>query len=346
MQTARLLYGLDTGTLGGKLRQISHALLLELVYPKRLILEAYASRVPCGRNVEGFPAASLLFFHKPLSSLSLSEMLLLCSVPQKPNERNPGSYRQGVLEARDLLYRMWLHRHPEDSELSLQFDMPEEFPLSVPFEAPHAVSSLLQRHAGETRISSTIDLRLQKTLQRMIAQFQERRAPTGIRNASALLVRAGTMEVLAEVGSADFFDASIEGQVNGTEAKRSPGSALKPFLYALAMDQSLLHPMTVLKDAPLHFSGYNPDNFDNDFEGPIRAKDALIKSRNVPAVFLSRKVKDPDMYDFLAQAGITAPAAERRLRGHADPGHRGAHDERAGGAVRDARQRGHHAAAA
>ncbi|MGA2477721.1 MAG: penicillin-binding protein 1C [Spirochaetia bacterium] len=305
MQTARLLYGLDTGTLGGKLRQIAHALLLELVYPKRLILEAYASRVPCGRNVEGFPAASLLFFHKPLSSLSLSEMLLLCSVPQKPNERNPGSYRQGVLEARDLLYRMWLHRHPGDSELSLQFDMPEEFPLSVPFEAPHAVSSLLQRHAGETRISSTIDLRLQKTLQRMLAQFQERRAPTGIRNASALLVRAGTMEVLAEVGSADFFNASIEGQVNGTEAKRSPGSALKPFLYALAMDQGLLHPMTVLKDAPLHFSGYNPDNFDNDFEGPIRAKDALIKSRNVPAVFLSRKVKDPDMYDFLAKAGIT-----------------------------------------
>ena len=122
------------------------------------------------------------------------------------------------------------------------------------------------------------------------------------------------MEVLAEVGSADFFDSDIEGQVNGTEAKRSPGSALKPFLYALAMDQSLIHPMTMLKDAPLHFSGYNPDNFDNDFEGPIMARDALIKSRNVPAVYLSQKVKNPDIYDFLGQAGIT------RLRPRGDYG--------------------------
>jgi penicillin-binding protein 1C len=305
MQTARLLYGLDTGTPGGKLRQVACALALELVYPKRVILEAYASLVPCGRNVEGFPAASLLFLHKPLSALSLSEMLLLASVPQKPNEREPGSYRQGVLEARGLLYRQWLRRHPADRELALQFDMPEEFPLAVPFEAPHAVASLLARQsAAPTRITSTIDLRLQKTVQRVLTQYRDRHAAVGIRNASALLVRAGTMEVLAEVGSADFFDSTIHGQVNGTEARRSPGSALKPFLYALAMDQSLIHPMTVLKDAPIHFSGYNPDNFDNDFEGPIRAKDALVKSRNVPAVALSRMVKDPDLYDFLARAGV------------------------------------------
>ena len=314
MQTARLLYKLDTDTVSGKLQQILRALVLELAYPKRSILEAYASLVPCGRNVEGFPAASLLFFHKPLSSLSLSEMLLLCNVPQKPNERNPGSYRKSVLEARDLLYRLWLRRHPDDVELAVQFDMPEEFPLSVPFEAPHAVVSLLQKRHGQTRISSTIDLRLQRTLQRMLSQYVQRRSSHGIRNASALLVRSSSMEVLAEVGSADFFDSDIEGQVNGTEAKRSPGSALKPFLYALAMDQSLIHPMTMLKDTPLHFSGYNPDNFDNDFEGPIMARDALIKSRNVPAVYLSQKVKNPDIYDFLGQAGIT------RLRPRGDYG--------------------------
>ena len=314
MQTARLLYKLDTDTVSGKFLQIIHAFVLELAYPKRRILEAYSSRVPCGRNVEGFPAASLLYFHKPLASLSLSEILLLCSVPQKPNERNPGSYRKSVLEARDLLYHLWLARHPGDAELAVQFDMPEEFPLSVPFEAPHAVTSLLQKRPEEARISSTIDIRLQKTLQRILSQYQERHASRGIRNASALLVRSRSMEVLAEVGSADFFNPDIEGQVNGTEAKRSPGSALKPFLYALAMDQSLIHPMTMLKDAPLHFSGYNPDNFDNDFEGPIRAKDALIKSRNVPAVYLSQKVKNPDIYDFLAHAGVT------RLRPKSDYG--------------------------
>jgi len=297
MQTARLLYRLDTDTLKGKLQQIAHALVLELVFPKKRIFEAYASLVPCGRNVEGFPAASLLYFRKPLSDLSVSEIFALCVLPQKPNQGD-------LIQARDRLYHAWAARHPADGQLSVQFDLPEDLRLSIPFEAPHAVTSLLGRRPGELRIDSTIDLRLQTTVARILRDYQRRRANVGIMNACALLVRRRGMEVLAEVGSADFFDPRIDGQVNGTEARRSPGSALKPFRYALAMDQSIIHPMTVLKDAPIHFSGYNPDNFDNDFEGPITAKDALIKSRNVPAVYLSQRVKAPDLYGFLSQAGI------------------------------------------
>ena len=305
MQTARLLYRLDTDTLKGKLRQIAGALILDLVYSKQRIFEAYASLVPCGRNVEGFPAASLLYFRKPLSSLSLSEIFMLCVLPQKPNQRSAASARTSLKEARDRLYHGWIARHPADAGLSVQFDLPEELSLSIPFEAPHAVTSLLGMRPGERRVDSTIDLKLQKAVTRILRDYQQRHANVGILNASALLVRRRGMEVLAEVGSADFFNSGIDGQVNGTEAKRSPGSALKPFLYALAMDQSIIHPMTVLKDAPIHFSGYNPDNFDNDFEGPITARDALIKSRNVPAVYLTQKVKDPDLYDFLSRAGVT-----------------------------------------
>jgi penicillin-binding protein 1C len=305
MQAVRLLYRLDTTSVGGKLRQIFHALLIECTYPKRRILELYCSLVPCGGNVEGFPAASLLYLHKPLSSLSLSETLLLCSIPQRPREREPGDEGGSARGARDLLFKSWLAVHPEDAGLSVQFALPEQSSLSLPFAAPHAVTSLLQRHRGESTISSTIDLGLQSTVERIVTRYRDRKTAVGIHNACALLVKADSMEVLSEVGSADFFDESIDGQVNGTEAKRSPGSALKPFLYALAMDQSLIHPMTVLKDAPIHFSGYNPDNFDNDFEGPITARDALVRSRNVPAVALMQRVKNPDLYDLLSRAGVS-----------------------------------------
>lgn len=93
------------------------------------------------------------------------------------------------------------------------------------------------------------------------------------------------MSVKTAMGSANFYDSSIGGQINGMEIKRSPGSTLKPFIYALALDQGLIHPSTVLKDVPHSFGAYNPENFDNDFMGPIRAKDALILSRNIPAIF-------------------------------------------------------------
>jgi penicillin-binding protein 1C len=304
MQLARLLYSLDTDSVGGKLVQIREALRLELVYSKRRILEAYCARVPCGRNIEGFAAAALIYMNKSLAELSLPDMLLLCSLPQKPNERDP-TVSSSVIVARDRLFRTWTARHPEDGSSAVRLTMPEAYSGSLPFEAPHTVDSLLARSGGGTRIESTIDLPLQKRLEAILAGYCARHERTGIHNACALLVRAKGMEVLAEVGSADFFDPSIDGQVNGTEAKRSPGSALKPFLYGLAMDQSLVHPMTMLKDAPVHFSGYNPDNYDDEFQGPIKARDALILSRNVPAVSLSRKVKNPDLYDFLKASGVT-----------------------------------------
>ena len=126
----------------------------------------------------------------------------------------------------------------------------------------------------------------------------------GVYNASALLVDADNMHVLASLGSADFFDDEIAGQVNGTQSRRSPGSTLKPFIYALAMDQGLIHPMTMLIDAPISFSEYSPDNYEKDFKGPIKAWEALVASRNVPAVTLASKLKNPDIYDFLHDINI------------------------------------------
>lgn len=123
-------------------------------------------------------------------------------------------------------------------------------------------------------------------------------------NVAVLLVDRRTMEVKALVGSGNFFSEDIRGQINGTLAKRSPGSSLKPFIYALAIDQGLIHPHTVLKDAPAQFGAYDPENFDRDFVGPIKAKDALTLSRNIPAIGLMNQLKDPDFYDFLVAAHV------------------------------------------
>jgi penicillin-binding protein 1C len=110
--------------------------------------------------------------------------------------------------------------------------------------------------------------------------------------------------VLAQAGSANFEDESIDGQVDVTASPRSPGSALKPFIYALALEQGLIHPLSILHDAPRSFGGYNPENFDREFVGPIRATDALARSRNVPAVTLASELSHPTLYEFLRQAGI------------------------------------------
>jgi penicillin-binding protein 1C len=179
-------------------------------------------------------------------------------------------------------------------------------PRDLPFRAPHLVDAVLADATGRPEIRTALDRRLQSVLERQIRAHVSREARLGVHNAAAMLVDWRTMEVKALVGSADFFNAGIAGQVNGTAAKRSPGSTLKPFIYALGIDQGVLHPMTVLKDAPSAFGAYSPENFDGRFAGPLTARDALLKSRNVPAVYVASQLSRPDLYDFLEMAGVTA----------------------------------------
>jgi penicillin-binding protein 1C len=162
-----------------------------------------------------------------------------------------------------------------------------------------------------TEVVSTLDLRLQRLLERHVRAYVSEQRRVGINNAAAMLVDSRTMEVKAVVGSADFFNGGIQGQVNGTSAKRSPGSALKPFIYAMAIDQGLIHPMTVLKDSPRSFGGFSPENFDGQFVGPITAKDALIRSRNIPAVAVASRLANPSFYSFLKTAGISQMRSEQ-----------------------------------
>ena len=317
MQLARLLWKLDTRSPLGKLRQVARAVQLELFYSKRQILEAYLNFAPYGRNVEGVGAASLAYFDKSASQLSLPEALTLAVIPQDPGRHlragaaDPAQINPQLAAARNQLYAQWLRGHPHDAALKSLFALPLTLrPLSqLPFEAPHAVDQLLLARQiaggrGESRVVTTLDLDLQHTLRRTLRQYVAHNAERGIHNAAAILVDTRDMGIKAMVGSADYFDRAIQGQVNGTLAKRSPGSTLKPFLYALGFDQGVLLPQTVLRDVPTSFGPYAPENFDGHFLGPITATDALIRSRNIPAVWVASQLKHPDLYGFLRAAGI------------------------------------------
>jgi penicillin-binding protein 1C len=193
------------------------------------------------------------------------------------------------------------------------------------FFAPHFVQEVLEilgptswadprKPSGQRdvprNIIATLDLEKQQAIERRVTDYVASNHNRGIENAAVFLVDTRTMDVLAQIGSADFYKADINGQVDGTRSPRSPGSTLKPFVYALALEQGLIHPLSILADAPRSFGEYNPENFDREFLGPIRACDALARSRNVPAVELASHLAHPTLYEFLSTADVRLPKGE------------------------------------
>lgn len=311
MQLARLRYHLDTRSLSGKWQQIIYALRLERHYTKKQILTAYFNLAPYGNNIEGVGAASLIYYHTPVGKLNFPQALVLSIMPQKPVARHGGlSGRQAIGRASTQLFKQWCKAHTCDAATRAMQSLPLAlYSLKeLPFLAPHFVYRVLEDNPRESNIISTLDLRLQKVIQRIANQYITSKKTLGVNNVAILLLDTRDMEVRALLGSADFFGKEIGGQVNGTAALRSPGSALKPFIYALALDQGLIHPATILKDAPTHFGTYDPENFDHEFVGPIKAQDALIQSRNIPAIYLASKFAKPTFYDFLQKAGLALKA--------------------------------------
>lgn len=330
MQLARIRFGIDSRTISGKVKQILRAVQIEYHYSKNEILEAYLNLVPYGGNIEGAGAASLIYFHKNPHQLNLLESLSLAVIPQDPsallanhrrnigkdeknsdNDKNIEKDSEPFLNpkftaARRRLFLSWVKHYPQDERLEPYFDLPMEThsPAELPFLAPHFAEDIL-RISNQKKIITTLDFRYQGLLERHLKNYIKRQSLLGITNAAGLLVRASSMEVIACAGSVDYFNEEIQGQVNGTTAKRSPGSLLKPLIYAMGIEKGVIHPKTMLKDTPLSFGAFNPENFEKDFSGPIKAQDALVRSRNVPAIWLASQVGSDSLYGFLKEAGVS-----------------------------------------
>ncbi len=302
MQLARLRYGIRSRTIQGKLLQMVRALQIERHYSKQEILEAYFNLAPYGRNIEGAGAASLIYFGKPPSQLSLPEAVALSVIPQSPTRRTlyPDRENPALTAAQNRLFDRIA---PGDAGKAFRARALS----SPPFLAPHFTQQVLWRNKEDRQIVTTLDLAHQRTLERRIRDYLASWREFGVHNAAAILVDTDTMEILAHAGSANFFGEAIRGQIDGTRSRRSPGSALKPFIYALSIDQGLIHPLSLLVDAPRRFAGYNPENFDREFAGPIRAADALVRSRNIPAITLASQLVHPRFYEWLKTAGIDLP---------------------------------------
>lgn len=295
MQYARLRFQLKTRTFSGKLQQILCAIQLEKYYTKKQILEAYFNTIPYGGNVEGVSAASLRWCGKEAHELELAESVALVMVPQRPAARQPRAGSEAspdTLAARNRLLGKLGHTDKMLAEYRW-----EQIPL--PREMPHLARRM--RGAGS---ESTIDRNLQTVVEKTVHDYLLRVEEKGVGNAAVMIVDAQTREVRAYVGSGGFFNDKIEGQIDGLRTKRSPGSLYKPFIYGLGIEQGLLHPNTLLADAPMRFHDYNPENNERDFLGPVKAKEALYRSRNLPALKLMQRLDGKGLYGYLKDSGL------------------------------------------
>lgn len=317
MQVARIKYDLDTRKIPGKLTQIAAAIYIDLFYSKDEILEAYLNLAPYGGNIESIGAASLIYFGKPARDLTKIEAITLSTIPQNPTKRglNTDAGLANIMNMRGDLVRRWIDINPTDAGLETLANMPLNVRTTrdLPFYAPHFINyEISQRHnywndlgARDSVVNTTLDLNLQRAMERTLQNQINSRAHLGIHNAAAILVNYKTMETLAYIGSANYFDKSIYGENDGVHARRSPGSTLKPLIYATAVDMGYIHGMTLLKDAKINFGVYAPENADSEFYGPVLARDALTHSRNIPAINLLRKIGTRNFYNILAASGVT-----------------------------------------
>ena len=318
MQLARLMEP-KARNISNKLIEAFRALQLEQTYSKSEILTFYFNMLPYGGNIVGTAAASRFYFNKPQHALSLGEAALLAAIPNAPERLRPDRFPENARKAREKVLNRLLARgqiSKQQWQEALQEPIPKtRYPL--PFKAPH-LSRMLVKDAAPTtdgRIYTTIDMKVQETAVRILREYLRKPSLQGSHSAGTgaiVVMDTQSREVLAMVGSHDFFDQRASGQINGTLAPRSPGSALKPFVYALAMEQGLITPETLLFDVPISYAGYEPVNYDGKYNGYVTARQALARSLNVPAVNLNARLKNITLPTFLKQAGISTLAPDRK----------------------------------
>jgi len=303
MQVARLLEPRRERTMGAKILQMVRAVELDHRFTKQEILSLYLSLAPYGGNLEGIRAASWAYFGKEPKRLSLPEAALLVALPQSPEFRRPDRSPQRAQLARDrVLDRVAGDLGlPGDEVAQAKTAAVPTVRKNLPAFAPHAADRVVSLNPQGKIHELTIDLRMQQALEALARE----RAPAFDDDVSIALIVVdhASGEVLARVASADYFDLRRAGQVDLTEALRSPGSALKPFIFGLAFEDGIVHPDSLIDDRPMRFGSYAPENFDLTFQGTLPVRKALQLSLNVPTVALLERVGAARLTARLHQAG-------------------------------------------
>jgi penicillin-binding protein 1C len=315
LQLAKLLER-KPRTFGSKLVEAWRAIQLEARYPKRRILEMYLNAAPMGGNIQGVEAASWIYFGKPSSALSYGEAALLVGLPRSPTARRPDKHPGEARRGRDrVLERILPILRPgiEEARAAMAAEVPtRRHPL------PHGVAALAARLRREAppggSLSLALDPGMQALAERELSRAVGALLPQGVHNGAVLLVDNHSLRVLAYVGSPDPGDPR-GGQINGADILRSPGSSLKPFLYARALEEGLITPRTRLADIPRDFDGFRPADYEGHYDGMVPAEECLARSLNIPAAGLEAELQGRGLEEWLRRVG-----ADTRGRATLDPG--------------------------
>lgn len=316
MQLARMLDRKPRNYIN-KFIEMFRALQLEYHYSKPEIFEMYLNLLPYGGNIEGVKAASMIYYDQNPKNISLAQTTALTIIPNDPNRLNPVNNPLKLTNKRNY----WLNRFQIAGLFSneiIEDALSENKEVTyhpMPRLAPHLSVLLKNKIKDSTFICTTINQRFQEQAEQLTANHIRRLLSTGITNASAIVIDGRTHEVKAYVGSSDFYNSINQGQVDGVRAVRSPGSALKPFLYALAFDEGLYTPKATITDIPENFSGYEPDNYDGHNRGLITIEDALALSLNIPAVKVVSETGVDKFVELLSGGGMEWISANRHKLG-------------------------------
>jgi penicillin-binding protein 1C len=302
MQVARMMYHRKR-TFANKIVEMFNALQLEWLFSKDEILKIYLNLAPYGGNIEGVKTAAWFYFKKPLNQLSISEIAILTTIPKNPNANRPDR-EKNLLKKRDRVLDVLLKR---DVISKQQYNRAKQESLDAkkrptPIYAPHFTQLRYFQDRGD--IVSSLDMNLQRIAQNALKKRVEDLHKKSLHNGAVVVIDNKTMQIKAYVGSNNYFSQRYQGQNDGVMMIRSPGSALKPFIYSRAFDMGLTTPNQILYDLPLHINGYNPKNFNNRFMGEVSTKEALQYSLNIPAIELNSHLKNHSLYEMLKEVDI------------------------------------------
>jgi len=305
MQVARMLEPKER-TYWAKCVETFRALQLELSYSKEEILEMYLSMVPLGGNIEGLNSAALLYYQTPLERLNIAQLIDLILIPNDPNRLRPDRGAEELYRERIRSAARWISDGllGEEDSLIIWNTPAVAGRKQPPQRAPHFSLRLAGSRLRDRNIRSTLDWRIQRTAERLLASHLRIWKQKDVRNGAVLIVDNKTREVLAYVGSPDFDDSAAHGQVDAIRAVRSPGSALKPFLIAHQFEQGILTPKRILLDTPYDAEGFYAENYDGSYSGTVYAGDALRRSLNVPMIRALQETGAPEFTEHLVRAGF------------------------------------------